>query len=60
MTRDKQRVIADEQESGSCRENTSKSERWRDKDSEGSEGNMRRKRRLETFQRVFPALVIKV
>lgn len=41
-------------------ENTSNSERWRDRDSEGSEGNMSRKRRLETFQPVFPALVIKV
>lgn len=33
-------------------------ERQREKDVEGS--NMRRKRRLETFQTVFPALVIKV
>lgn len=36
------------------------SERQRDKASEGSEGNLRRKRRLETFQTVFPALVIRV
>lgn len=38
----------------------SNGERWMDKDNEGSEGNMRRKTRLETFQPVFPALVIKV
>lgn len=64
MTGDKQSDFADgggsEQDSGSWRGNMSNRERWKDKDSEGSEGNMRRKRRLETFQPVFPALVIKV
>lgn len=30
------------------------------KDSEGSKGNMRRKRRLETFQLAFAVLVIRV
>lgn len=40
--------------------NMSKSRRWMDEDSVGSESNMRRKTRLETFQLVLPVLVIRV
>lgn len=57
MTQDKQRMISDEE---SSKGSMNKKERYRDKASKGSEGNIKRKMRLETFQTVFALLVIRV
>lgn len=60
--RDKQRAISEmvEMRRSKLEKTRTRGARWRDKDREWREGNMRRTRRLETFQPVFPVLVIKV
>lgn len=64
MTGDKQRVISQTGHTNkTAKAGEGRRATLRDggvEDSEGSEGNMRRKRRLETFQPVFPALLIKM